>query len=42
MQVAWRCAICYAVQTDFDTLFSFPSIVKSGALVKLLVVNVVR
>ncbi|KAM0697126.1 hypothetical protein Q7P36_003197 [Cladosporium allicinum] len=42
MQVAGRCAIRQVAQSDIGALFLFPFIVKSGALLILLVADVVR
>ena len=42
MQVVGRCAIRQVVQSDIGALFPFPFIVKSGALLILLVADVVR
>lgn len=42
LQVAWHCVGCHVAQSDFGALFPFSFIVKSGALLVLLVVDVVR
>lgn len=42
LQLAWHCAVCHVAQADFRTLFPPSFIVKSSALLILLVVDIVR